>query len=75
MKKYVVPFVLWLVFEAIAIALWLALDNAFYLFNFSYIGTCLAVGICFYSGKRKYARNFIQIFIGLYMLVYLQTGV
>lgn len=45
MKKYAFPLIMWLLFEAIAITLWLALDNLFYLFNFSYIGLCLAFGI------------------------------
>lgn len=71
MKRYILPFVMWLLFEAIAVALWLILDNIFYLFNFSYIGTCLAIGVSLYSRKFKYARNLIQIFIGMYMLVYL----
>lgn len=62
---------LWLVFEAIAIVLWLALDNLFYLFNFSYIGSCLAIGLYFYSKKWKYARNVVQFAVGSYMLVYL----
>ena len=51
---------MWLLFEAIAITLWLALDNLFYLFNFSYIGLCLAFGIAFYIKKVKYARHMVQ---------------
>lgn len=61
----------WGVFEAIAVALWLALDNAFFLFNFSYIGTCLALGLFFYQRGWRYARQAVQLFVGLYMLVYL----
>lgn len=71
MKKYIAPLAMLLLFEAIAITLWLTLDNIFYLFNFSYIGICLAVGIAFYIKKIKYARNIIQLTVGLYMLVYL----
>jgi len=71
MRKYIVPLAMLLLFEAIAITLWLTLDNIFYLFNFSYIGICLAVGIAFYIKKIKYARNIIQLAVGLYMLVYL----
>lgn len=71
MKKYFFPFGMWALFETIAIALWLALDNIFYLFNFSYIGTCLALGIFFYIKKLKYARNIVQFAVGLYMLLYL----
>ncbi len=71
MRKYIAPLAMLLLFEAIAIILWLTLDNIFYLFNFSYIGICLAVGIAFYIKKIKYARNIIQLAVGLYMLVYL----
>ena len=39
--------------------------------NFTYIGTCVAVGTALMAHKKKYARNFVQIGVGLYMLVYL----
>lgn len=71
MKRYLFPLAMWLLFEAIAITLWLALDNMFYLFNFTYIGSCLALGIFLYMKKLKYARNIVQFAVGLYMLVYL----
>ena len=71
MKKYGVPLILWLLFEAVAVALWLTLDNLFYLFNFSYIGTCLVLGIFLCARKVKYARHLVQFAVGLYMLVYL----
>lgn len=71
MKKLAVPLFLWLLFEAIAGTLWLALDNLFYLINFSYIGSCLALGIFLYSKKVRFARNLVQAAVGLYMLVYL----
>ncbi len=71
MKKYLFPLGMWLLFEAIAVALWLTLDQVFYLFNFSYIGTCLALGVFFYTQQVKHARNMVQFAVGLYMLVYL----
>ena len=70
-RKYLPPFVMWLVFEVIAVTLWFALDNIFYLFNFSYIGTAIAVGLVLYGKKKKYARNVVQFAVGLYMIVYL----
>ena len=70
-RQYIVPVGIWLLFEAMAITLWLTLDTIFYLVNFSYIGACLALGLYFYSRKWKYARNVVQFAIGLYMLVYL----
>lgn len=56
-------------FEAIAVGLWLALDNIFYFFNFSYIGLALSLGLTLYTRKFKYARLVVQFAVGLYMLV------
>ena len=70
-KRDMLPLGLWILFELVAVSLWLVLDNIFYLVNFSYIGTCLALGIFLYSKKLKYARNAIQFAVGLYMLLYL----
>lgn len=71
LKKYFPPLIMWLIFEMIAIVLWLVLDNRFYLFNFSYIGTAIAIGLGLYEQRKKYARNAVQFAVGLYMLVYL----
>ncbi len=62
---------MWLIFETIAVTLWVTLDNVFYLFNFSYIGTSISVGLILYGQRKKYARNVVQFAVGLYMLVYL----
>jgi ferredoxin-type protein NapH len=70
-KRYLLPIILFLIFETIAVALWLSLDNIFYLFNFTYIGFFVSLGIGLLIAKYKNARIFIQFFIGLYMLVYL----
>ncbi|MCC8172127.1 MAG: 4Fe-4S dicluster domain-containing protein [Parabacteroides sp.] len=58
-------------FEVIAVLLWLTLDQVFYLYNFSYIGTCLATGMALYRKRAKPARAVVQFAVGLYMLVYL----
>lgn len=58
-------------FEAIAVTLWFALGHIFYLLNFSYIGTAIAIGLVLYQKKKKYARNLVQFAVGMYMLVYL----
>lgn len=71
MRKSLTALILWFLFESIAVSLWLTMDNPFYLFNFSYIGTCLALGIFLYTKKPKYARNMVQFAVGLYMLFYL----
>lgn len=70
-NKFAFPIGIWILFELIAITLWLTLDNIFYLFNFSYIGTCLSIGIMLYNRKWRYARNVVQMAVGLYMLIYL----
>lgn len=71
MKSYLFPLGIWMLFETIAVTLWLALDNIFYLYNFTYIGSCVAIGIFLYSKKYKYARKAVQFAVGSYMLVYL----
>ncbi len=62
---------MWLVFEIIAVALWLTKDNLFYLLNFSYIGTSISLGLFLFGQNCKHARRIVQLLVGLYMLVYL----
>ena len=50
LRKYIASFLLFLLFETVAITLWKAKGNLFYLLNFSYIG-----------GKR-YTRHFLGVF-------------
>lgn len=71
MKKYALPVSLWAVFETVAVSLWLSKGNLFYLFNFTYIGTAIALGVAMMIRKHPYARRFVQLLVGLYMLVYL----
>ena len=71
MKKYVLPLIMLIIFEAIAVTLWLTQNNIFYLFNFSYIGMSISLGIFLFVKKYKYARRVAQLLVGLYMLVYL----
>ncbi|MCI8526373.1 MAG: 4Fe-4S dicluster domain-containing protein [Oscillospiraceae bacterium] len=71
MKRYGLPLALLLVFETVAVALWLALDNVFYLFNFSYIGLSVSLGIFLYIRQYRHARRIAQLLVGTYMLVYL----
>ena len=71
MKKYLPSLCFLIVFEAIAVSLWLTKENLFYLLNFSYIGGCIAVGLALFRNGKKYARRFVQFAIGSYMLIYL----
>ena len=62
---------LFLLFEVVAVTLWLTKDNLFYLLNFSYIGGCLALGTALFTAGKRYARHFVQLAVGSYMLLYL----
>lgn len=70
-KKIIWPVLLWLVFESIAVTLWLTKQNLFYLFNFTYIGTSVAIGIFLVQFRYQHARRVAQLLVGTYMLVYL----
>ncbi len=71
MKKYCLPAVMLVLFETIALTLWLTKDNLFYLFNFSYIGISISLGIFLYIREYRNARRIAQLLVGCYMLVYL----
>ena len=57
--------------KLLAVTLWLTKDNLFYLLNFSYIGACLALGTALFTAGKRYARHFVQLAVGSYMLLYL----
>lgn len=71
LKKYAGPLLMLAIFEIIAVTLWLTMDNLFYLFNFSYIGVAIALGLALYVNQYRHARRVVQLLVGLYMLVYL----
>ena len=71
MKKYLSPIIMLIIFESVAITLWLTKDNIFYLLNFSYIGCSIALGLTLFIKEHKYARRVTQLLVGLYMLLYL----
>ena len=70
-RKGLAPFGMWIVFEIVAVTLWLTKDNLFYLLNFSYIGTSITLGLILFQCDYKYARRIVQLLVGMYMLVYL----
>jgi polyferredoxin len=71
MKKYLLPVAMLALFETVAVTLWLTKDNLFYLFNFSYIGLSIALGLFLFIRETKNARRVTQLLVGMYMLVYL----
>lgn len=70
-----IPLVLFAVFWGIALLLWLTTGRIFYLFNFGYIGTALAVGLGVYASlparKKPRGRRLAQFLVGAYMLLFL----
>src|SRR5574344_1101079 len=70
-EKSLIPLLLWLLFEGVAVILWKTKDNVFYLFNFSYIGTALAFGLFLFQRDYKHSRRIVQLLVGTYMLIYL----
>ena len=71
MKKYFGSILMFVIFEIVAITLWLTKNNLFYLLNFSYIGISISLGLFLYIKKVKNARRVVQFLVGMYMLVYL----
>lgn len=69
-KKYMLPIIMFIIFESIAVTLWIALNDKFYLFNFTYIGSFLTLAFFLYIKKYKYARLVAQLGVGTYLLVY-----
>ena len=56
-RNLLISFGMWMVFEGIAITLWISKDNIFYLLNFSYIGTSITVGLLLFQFNYKHARR------------------
>ncbi len=71
MKQYLLPVMILAIFGTLAVVLWQAMDNLFYLFNFLYIGISIALGIFLFLRNYKHARRITQLLVGLYMLIYL----
>lgn len=74
-KKFLDVLPVLAVFLIVAVALWLSTGNVFYLFNFGYIGTALAIGMGVYAAlparQKPMGRRLAQFLIGMYMLVFL----
>lgn len=70
-----VPLTLLIAFWTLAVVLWQTTGNPFYLANFGYIGTALAIGMGAYfllpMRKKPVGRRLAQFLIGSYMLFFL----
>ena len=71
MKKLLPILMILTLFETVAAVLWLTKDNIFYLFNFSYIGLSISLGMYLYMRNYRHARRVVQLLVGSYMLIYL----
>ena len=58
-------------FYGVGLVLWLTKGDWFYLVNFGYIGSSIALGMFLFTKNVPYARRVVQLLVGLYMLVYL----
>ena len=56
-RNLLISFGMWMVFEGIAITLWISKDNIFYLLNFSYIGSAIALGLLLFQLNYRHARR------------------
>ena len=70
-KKNLLPIIFLVIFETVAVTLWLTKNNLFYLLNFSYIGISISLGLFLFTRKNKHARRVTQLLVGTYMLIYL----
>lgn len=75
LKKLKHAIILFVFFWVIAILFWQLKGNIFFLFNFGYIGTALAVGLGSYQllprKKKPSGRRLAQFLVGIYLLVFL----
>ena len=69
------PIVLFFIFWGIAILFWQLKGNIFFLFNFGYIGTAIALGAGAYNllprKKKPSGRRFAQFLVGIYLFGFL----
>ncbi len=75
LSKIKIPLVILVFFWTTAILLWQLKGSMFFIFNFGYIGTALALGIGAYDflprKKKPSGRRFAQLLVGIYMLGFL----
>ena len=64
------PIIMELIFIVISVLVYITTSNTFFIFNFLYIGTAIAVGLFMMSKNNRYARNMIMLAVGCYLFVY-----
>ncbi|MBR0058317.1 MAG: 4Fe-4S binding protein [Methanobrevibacter sp.] len=68
--KIKAPLLIEIIFIFIAFLIYFITGNDFYIYNFLYIGTSLAIGIALLSNGYKWGRNLILLAIGCYLLIF-----
>ena len=71
MKKYLPALMILVIFETVAVTLWLTKDNLFYLLNFTYIGAAISLVMRLFACNYRHASRIVQLLVGMYMLIYL----
>ncbi len=75
LRKLKSPLIFFILFLCLGIWRYQTTDKIFYIYNFTYIGTALAVGIYLNASlakeNKQWGRKITQLLIGIYMLVYL----
>ena len=64
------PIMMELIFIVISVLVYITTSNTFFIFNFLYIGTAIAVGLFMMSKNNIYARNLIMLAVGGYLFFY-----
>lgn len=64
------PIIMEIIFVVIAVLMYFATSNTFFIFNFLYIGTAISIGLFLMAKGNKYARNVILLAVGSYILFY-----
>ena len=71
LKKYKTPLLLFIMFLGIGVLFSLLHKHIFFIINFGYIGTFVALTVGLNIAGKKYARIISEFAVGLYMLVFL----
>lgn len=61
MKKYIPSIILLCIFEIVAVTLWVAMDNLFYMINFTYIGVCISIGLALFANEKNMQEDLFNL--------------
>ena len=64
------PLIMELIFVLIAGLIYFITGNGFFIFNFLFIGTAIAIGVYLINNGYRYGRNLIMLVVGSYLLIF-----